>query len=74
MDKEVHSCLGCGRTTTSRCQICWHCLRIGKWREKDSPNSFGPWEELVSECEHNYSENALGPHTSDERDYRFVGD
>lgn len=77
MAKDAHSCLGCGRLTTIECQICYKCTR-GRGSYKDTrgaASSCGPLTELASECQHNYSEDALGPHTSDERwDWEYLDD
>lgn len=75
--KEVHSCLGCNRDTTAKCQICDRCTQMRRYKkdERGSAGSSGPETELFEECEHDYSENSLGPHTSDDRwDWYWVFD
>ena len=71
---DIHPCLGCGRTTTAKCQICAHCLGVGKHKPKASAVAdSGPFTMVVGEEEHDYSESAMGPHTSDERSsYEWV--
>ena len=65
----AHSCLGCGRLTTAKCQICRTCMHDRDSGEDILGSAFscGPLTELYDEYNHDYSEDALGPHTSDER-------
>lgn len=67
--KEVYVCIGCGRNTTARCQICDKCTQMRKScrDERGAASASGPFTELRDEFEHDYSEQSLGPHTSDER-------
>jgi len=66
MTKESHICFGCGiRSTTARSQICPKCVQDRG--DKAAASSVGPLEELLDEFSHDYSEDALGPHTSDDR-------
>jgi len=65
---DIHPCIGCGRTTTAKSQICSHCLGVGKWKSKASAvAAAGPFERTNHEEDHCYDENSMGPHTSDER-------
>jgi hypothetical protein len=71
----VRNCLSCGRDTKSKSQLCTKCLGTHSHKPKDSAVIVGPLEELKSECEHDYSEDALGPHESDKRwSYIYVED
>ena len=72
--KDIHPCIGCGRTTTAKSQICLRCLGYGKWKPKASAVAdSGPCEKTKGEEDHRYDENAMGPHTSDERSaYEWV--
>jgi hypothetical protein len=66
---DAHSCLGCGRLTTAKCQICPKCRpnRETGNDKQGSAGSTGPFTELAHECSYDYSEDSLGPHSSDER-------
>lgn len=67
--KDAHSCIGCGRLTTAESQTCYRCMQYGRFKRSTlgSASASGPLTELYQECEYDYSENSLGPHTSDER-------
>jgi len=69
MSKDAHSCLGCGRFTVSKSQICTKCTpnRDSETAKRGVAGSYGPLEELSMEFSYNYSEDALGPHVSDTR-------
>jgi len=66
---EKHSCIGCGKDTTARCQICDCCTQMRRHRRdnRGSASAGGPLIELHEECEYDYSEDSLGPHVSDGR-------
>lgn len=67
--ENAHACLGCGKVTTAKCQICDQCLGMRRYKteEKRNASAEGPETQLRHECDSDYSEDALGPHTSDER-------
>jgi hypothetical protein len=69
MVKEIHPCLGCGKTTTARCQICDSCLHLRrhKYVELNAVAGSTPMEHLYDEFSHDYSEDSLGPHGIDDR-------
>ena len=64
---EVRCCIYCGRDTQDRSQICAKCLGAYSHKSKDSASALPPTTLLESEFEHDYSEDALAPHSSDQR-------
>ncbi len=72
--KPKTNCLVCGRDTVARKQVCSRCLGTGFYASKDCAGAtVGPNDLLYDEFEHDYSEEALGPHGSDQRwNYAYV--
>lgn len=65
---DIHPCIGCGQTTTAKCQICSRCLGIGKHKPKAAAAAaMGPLDTTNHEEDHRYNEDSMGPHPSDDR-------
>jgi hypothetical protein len=67
-EKELRCCLFCGRDTTSKSMICVRCIgRPAKMSKKRTENDYAILLEAESDELDDFSENSLGPVTSDER-------
>jgi len=64
---NLQTCMFCGRDTRHRSRICVRCVGRNEHDREYASAVTMPWDEMDGECEYDYSEDALGPHSSDDR-------
>lgn len=67
MKKEMVSCDFCGRDTPNKCRICKVCTGGHEHNREYAAAGMTPLSEWEGECEHDYSEDALGPKQAEDR-------
>jgi len=64
---EWTSCEFCGRDTRSKYRICRKCTGGDEHSREYATSNMTPLTEWEDECEHDYSEDSLGPKQAENR-------
>jgi hypothetical protein len=65
--RDISCCLFCGRDTPNKSQICRFCTGGHSHNQEYASASADCHTRIIGEEDYDYSENACGPRTADER-------